>query len=51
MGHPYAQGTFKYQARCLADLRARFAALPADARASIEPLLAETGCLAPLLRS
>ena len=49
MGHPYAQGTFKYQARCLADLRARFAALPAGARASIEPLLAQTGCLAPLL--
>ena len=27
MGRSYAQGTFKYQARCLADLRARYAAL------------------------
>jgi glutathione S-transferase len=51
MGHPYAQGSFKYQARCLADLRARFAALPLASRAAIEPLLAETHCLAPLLRT
>lgn len=49
MGHEYTQGTFKYQAKCLADLRARFAALPAKARGHIEPLLARTGCLTPLL--
>ncbi|MFZ4688241.1 MAG: glutathione S-transferase family protein [Polymorphobacter sp.] len=49
MGHDYAQGTFKYQAKCLADLRARFAALPAAARGRIEPLLARTGCLNPLI--
>jgi glutathione S-transferase len=49
MGHDYTQGTFKYQVKCLNDLRARFAALPADARASIEPLLRDTGCLDPLV--
>lgn len=45
LGHPYTQGVFKYQLKCLADLRARYAALNAKARAQIDPLLAETGCL------
>lgn len=31
MGLPYTQGTFKYQAKCLADLRTRFAALDSSA--------------------
>ena len=48
LDHPYEQGTFKYQARCLADLRSRFAALSQADRAGIEPLLARTGCLAGL---
>lgn len=51
MGHPYSQGTFKYQVKCLAELRARYAALPDDARARIAPVLAETGCLAALAAS
>lgn len=45
MGWPYSQGTFKYQVKCLADLRARYAALDADARAKVDPLLAENNCL------
>lgn len=33
MGHDYAQGTFKYQVKCLADLRRRYGALSAQDRA------------------
>ncbi|NBU84695.1 MAG: glutathione S-transferase [Sphingomonadaceae bacterium] len=48
MGLPYTQGVFKYQVKCLADLRARYAALGGDAKAKLDPLLMETGCLAAL---
>lgn len=48
MGMPYRQGSFKYQAKCLADLRARHAALPADAAARIGPMLGVSGCLGVL---
>ena len=41
MGHPYEQGVFKYQLKCLADLRSRHAALDADARAAVDPLLGD----------
>jgi hypothetical protein len=49
MGLPYTQGVFKYQVKCLADLRARYAALDATARGRIDPLLAHTGCLDAML--
>ena len=48
MGRPYTQGVFKYQLKCLADLRARYAALDAATRAEIDPLLSDTGCLETL---
>jgi glutathione S-transferase len=47
-GMTYEQGVFKYQARCLENLRSAWRDLPGAARERIEPLLAETGCLAPL---
>ena len=39
MGLPYEQGVFKYQLKCLADLRSRYAALDGPARAEVDPLL------------
>jgi glutathione S-transferase len=45
LGHRYAQAPFGFQAKCLARLRARFAALPQRSAARLRPLLAETGWL------
>ncbi len=47
-GLPYSQGVFKYQVKCLADLRARYAGLDPAVRAGIDPILEETGCLSAL---
>ena len=43
-GMPYEQGAFKYQLKCLADLRARYAALPGSARERIDPVLQAARC-------
>jgi glutathione S-transferase len=48
LGRPYAQGAFKYQARCLEELRRAYARLDAPTKSQIDPLLAECGCLSPL---
>lgn len=44
-GMPYEQGTFKYQLKCLADLRARYAALSGATRERINPVLSAANCL------
>jgi hypothetical protein len=47
-GQGYAQGAFKYQQKCLEELRRAFVALPAESRERISGLLDRTGCLEPL---
>lgn len=44
-GKPYAQAPFRYQAKCYDALRKKLAALPADARKRLDPVLEEAGCL------
>ena len=48
LGQTYTQGTFRYQQRCLWDLRERYKALEPAARDRIDPILKDTGCLEPL---
>jgi glutathione S-transferase len=43
-GLRYALAPFKYQVKCLQQLRDKFAALNAESRAALRPLLARTGC-------
>ena len=50
-GFTYEGAPFKYQRRCLDDLRAGYAALSEDARSHVDPLLEARACLAPLLSS
>ena len=44
-GMPYEQGTFKYQLKCLRDLRSRYAALTAETQEQLDPILSESNCL------
>jgi glutathione S-transferase len=48
LGRLYTQGAFKYQVKCLAELRAAYAKLDAVAKSAIDPVLKDAGCLAPL---
>lgn len=48
MGHPYSQGVFRYQAKCLAELRAAYARLSVEARRRVDPILDAAGALAAL---
>lgn len=48
MGMPYAQQPFKYQVKCLADLRSAYAGLSESARFELAPLLESTNCLQTL---
>jgi hypothetical protein len=43
-GLPYALAPFKYQVKCLQQLRDKFSALDADGRATLRPVLERTGC-------
>lgn len=45
LGRTYSQGVFKYQVKCLQQLRDAFAALPAEAKARVTPVLEKAGCL------
>ena len=47
-GLPYALSPFKYQVKCLQLLRGKFAALDAEHRAALRPVLERTGCWAHL---
>ncbi len=47
-GQPYSQDVFRYQAKCWRILRDAYGKLDAAEQARIAPILAETGCLAPL---
>lgn len=44
LGRPYSQAPFRYQGKCLDALRKKLAALPADVRRRLDPILEETGC-------
>lgn len=45
MGHAYEQSVFRYQTKCLADLRSRYQALSGDDRQQLNGLLSACGCL------
>ena len=43
-GLPYALAPFKYQVKCLQQLREKFAALDLESRTALRPVLERTGC-------
>jgi glutathione S-transferase len=48
-GLPYALAPFKYQVKCLQQLRDKFAALDGGDRDALRPILERTGCWRPLV--
>ncbi|NGY03794.1 glutathione S-transferase family protein [Solimonas terrae] len=48
-GATFAQAAFPYQAKCYAEIRARWVQLDPQVRASLAPLMTRTGCLAHLV--
>ncbi|MEH6402821.1 MAG: glutathione S-transferase N-terminal domain-containing protein [Sneathiella sp.] len=44
LGSEYEQGTFKYQAKCLQDLKARYKALAPSDKERADPILKDAGC-------
>ena len=46
---PYAFAPFKYQVKCLHQLRDKFAALDVADRDALQPILVRTGCWEPLV--
>ena len=48
LGRTYTQGSFRYQQRCLWDLREAYKKLDGAVRDRLDPVLKETGCLEPL---
>jgi hypothetical protein len=47
-GKTYSQGAFRYQQRCLWDLREAYRRLDATAKAKIDPMLEAAACIASL---
>jgi len=47
-GLPYTLAPFKYQVKCLQQLRRKFAALDDRDRNALQPILSRTGCWQPL---
>lgn len=47
-GMPYSQGVFKYQVRCLEQLKLKYQALDGEAKNELSSILQETGCLSLL---
>ena len=50
-GLPYALTPFKYQVKCLQQLRDKFAGLDAETRSALHPVLERTGCWRHLIGS
>ena len=48
LGRTYTQGSFRYQQRCLWDLREAYKMLDPAVRERLDPILADAGCLEPL---